>query len=209
MAGTSLRRKHSSWLRHSGARTFFSAEVTALAASRANQALDRGAIRNEKPDPDTRTRGELAALVFERFEQRQSHAEIVIGLRVEPEVVGELFEQYCLGLTERMLSKREPRVPLQRDIEIVHVRELEKRLAALPEAEVTRVSIARWRGTFPAGEDRPEYAWLVELGGFHVSGASTANEVVRRYGPGSYRVTAYGFAPPGLRWEVLIEDLAA
>jgi uncharacterized small protein (DUF1192 family) len=190
-----------------GTHRFDPKEVTALAASRANQALDRGAIRNDKPAPDARTRGEIAALVFERFEQRQSHAEIVIGLRIEPELVGELFEQYCLGLTERMLSKREPRVPLQSDIELVHVPELERRLAALPEAEVTRISIARWRGTFPAGQDRAEYAWLVELGGFHVSGVCTLDEITRRYGPGCYRVTAYGFAPPGVRWEVLVEDL--
>jgi hypothetical protein len=190
-----------------GTHRFDPKEVTALAATRANQALGRGAIRNEKPVPDARTRGEVAALVFERFEQRQSHAEIVIGLRIEPEVVGELFEQYCLGLTERMLTKREPRVPLQSDIEIVQFPELAKRLATLPEAEVTRISIARWRGAFPAGVDRDDYAWLVEVGGFHTSGAVTANEMVRRYGPGSYRVTAYGFAPPGVRWEVLVEDL--
>jgi hypothetical protein len=190
-----------------GTHRFDPKEVTALAASRANQALDRGAIRNEKPDPDARTRGEVAALVFERFEQRQSHAEIVIGLRIEPEVVGELFEQYCLGLTERMLTKREPRVPLQSDIELINVPDLEKRLAALPDAEVTRISIARWRGAFPAGVERSDYAWLVELGGFHASGPLTADDIVRRYGPGSYRVTAYGFAPPGVLWEVLVEGI--
>ncbi len=194
---------------NSGAHWFSPKEVTALAASRANQALDRGAIRNATPAPEARTRGEIAALVFERFEQRQSHAEIVIGLRVEPEVVGELFEQYCFGLTERMLRKRDPRVPLQREIELVQVGELETRLAALPEAQVTRISIARWRGPCPAGDDRSEYAWLVELGGFHVGGPSTRDEIVRRYGPGSYRVTAYGFDPPGLRWEALVEDLTA
>jgi len=114
-----------------------------------------------------------------------------------------------LGLTERMLSKREPRVPLQTEIELVQVSEVDKRFAAFPEAEVTRISIARWRGPFPAGQDRAEYAWLVELGGFHVSGACALDEITRRYGPspGSYRVTAYGFDPPGVRWEVLVEDL--
>jgi DNA-binding transcriptional MerR regulator len=193
---------------NSGAHWFSPKEVTALAASRANQALDRGTIRNAKPVPEARTRGEVAALVFERFEQRQSHAEIVIGLRVEPEVVGELFEQYCFGLTERMLRKRDPRVPLVEDIEQVHRTELVQRLAALPEAQVTRVSVARWRGVYPAGEERADYAWLVELGGFHVSGPCTIDEISRRYGPGSYRVTAYGFEPPGVRWEALIEELA-
>jgi hypothetical protein len=34
------------------------------------------------------------------------------------------------------------------------------------------------------------------------------NETTRRYGRGSYRVSAYGFEPTGVRWEVLIEELA-
>lgn len=184
------------------------AEVTALAASRANQALDRGQIRNAKAAPEARTRGEIAALVFERFEQRHSHAEIVIGLRIEPELVAELFAQYCFGLTERQLAKREPRVPVVDDIEKVARTELVQRLASLPTAQVTRVSVGRWRGAYRAGEDRADYAWIVELGGFHVSGPCTVDEITRRYGPGSYRITAYGFDPPGIHWESLIEDLA-
>ncbi|MBA3465001.1 MAG: hypothetical protein H0T46_34015 [Deltaproteobacteria bacterium] len=192
-----------------GTHRFDPKEVTALAASRANQALDRGKIRNAKPVvSDARTRGEIAALVFERLEQRQSHAEIVIGLRIEPELVGELFDQYCLGLTERQLRKREPRVPLMEDIETATRLDLTKRLGALPEVEVTRISIGRWRGVYPAGDDKADYAWIVELGGFHVSGGCTVDEITQRYGPGSYRISAYGFNPPGLRWELLIEDLA-
>ncbi len=192
----------------SGAHWFSAKEVTALAASRANQALDRGQIRNAKPAPEARTRGEIAALVFERFEQRQSHAEIVIGLRVEPELVMELFDQYCFGLTERQLAKREPRVPVVDDIEKVSPAELAQRLASLPDAQVTRISVGRWRGAYPAGVDRADYAWIVELGGFHVSGPCTLADITRRYGPGSYRISAYGFEPPGLRWETLVEDLA-
>ncbi len=190
-----------------GTHWFSAKEVTALAASRANQALDRGQIRNTKPAPEARTRGEIAALVFERFEQRQSHAEIVIGLRVEPEVVVELFDQYCFGLTERQLAKRDPRVPVVDDIEKVSRTELAQRLAALPDAQVTRISVGRWRGAFPAGADRADYAWIVELGGFHVSGPCTVDEITRRYGPGSYRLTAYGFEPPGVLWEILVEEL--
>jgi hypothetical protein len=161
-----------------------------------------------KPAPDARTRGEIAALVFERFEQRQSHAEIVIGLRLEPELVGELFDQYCFGLTERQLRKREPRVPLVEDIETVTRAELAKRLGAMPEAEVARISVGRWRGVYPAGHDKADYAWIIELGGFHVSGSCTVDEITRRYGAGSYRITAYGFDPPGVRWELPIEALA-
>jgi hypothetical protein len=129
-----------------GAHWFDPKEVTALAASRANQALARGGLRAALSAPETRTRGELAALVFERFEQRQSHAEIVIGLRIEPELVRELFTQWCLGLTEGQLQKREPHLPLQEDIVQVSAKQLAERLETIPGGQVTRISIGRWRG---------------------------------------------------------------
>ena len=192
-----------------GVHWFDPKQVTAVAAARANDAIARGRIRNASPRtaPEERTKGEIAALVFERFEQRQSQAEIVIGLRVEPEAVQQLFELWCLGLIENQLNKREPRVPLVEDIPHVHCDELARRLAALPEGEVTRISIGRWRGVYQAGDDKADYAWILELGGFHASGPCTLAEVTRRFGPGSYRVTAYGFEPQGIRWEVLVEDL--
>ena len=151
--------------------------------------------------------GEIAALVFERFEQRQSQAEIVIGLRLVPEVVQQLFDHWGLGLTERQLRKREPRVPLEQDFDTVCADGLTERLATLPEGEVTRISVGLWRGVYQAGEEKADYAWIVERGGFHVSGPCAPSEITRRFGRGSYRVTAYGFDPPGLRWEVLVEDL--
>lgn len=184
-------------------------EVTALAASRANQALARGKIRNATPRREPRTRGELAALVFERFEQRQSQAEIVISLRVEPETVRELFDQYCRGLIDAQLDKKQPNVPLESDLEKVHPNELARRLGALPQGQATRISVGRWRGPAMCGEDQQDYVWIIELGGFLVSGPCGTSEITRRYGPGSYRVTAYGFDPGGLRWEVLVRDLKA
>jgi hypothetical protein len=192
-----------------GVHWFDPKEVTALAAARANQALARGKIRNATPRREPRTRGELAALVFERFEQRQSQAEIVIGLRVEPETVRELFDQYCRGLIETQLDRKHPNVPLESNIENVRPDELAHRLGALPQGEATRISIGRWRGASMSGEDQREYAWIVELGGFLVPGPCTPAEITRRYGPGSYRVTAYGFEPAGLRWEVLVSNLRA
>jgi len=42
-------------------------------------------------------RHELAALVFERLEQRQSLAEIVVGVRVDPDVVRALVETVGRG----------------------------------------------------------------------------------------------------------------
>ena len=206
-------RRHEGTLLHpivdkQGAHWFEPKEVTALAASRANQGLTRGNIRATPPASEMRTRGELAALVFERFEQRQSHAEIVIGLRVEPELVRELFNEYCVSLTEGQLRKREPNLPLEEDIEHVTAKQLAERLEALPSAEVTRISVGRWRGVHPGGEDAVPYAWLAEIGGFSVAGPCTTADITRRYGPGSYRVTAYCFDPPAPRWEVLVEELA-
>jgi hypothetical protein len=207
-------RRHEGTLLHphvdeKGVHWFDPKEVTALAASRANNALARGSLRSAKPVPETRTRGELAALVFERFEQRQSQAEIVIGLRVEPEIVRELFDQYCRGLVEIQLDKKHPNVQLEAEIEKVHRDELVRRLEALPEGQTTRISVARWRGPGLAGEDPADYASIVELGGFLVSGPCATSEITRRYGPGSYRVTSFGFDPPGLRWELFIRDLRA
>jgi hypothetical protein len=190
-----------------GTHRFQPKEVTALAASRANDAIGRNKIRNVKPAAEVRTRGEVAALVYERFEQRQSQAEIVIGLRIEPETVRELFDQWCLGLVEAQLTKRAPNVPLEQDLVRVGVEGLGQRLAALPDGAITRISVGRWRGQYQAGDDKADYAWIVELGGFLVSGPCEVREITRRFGPGDYRITAYGFDPSGLRWEILVEDL--
>jgi hypothetical protein len=190
-----------------GVHWFDPAEVTAFAASRANEALSRGKIRNGMPARESRTRGELAALVFERFEQRQSQAEIVIGLRVEPETVRELFDQYCRGLIDAQLDRKRPNIPLDNEIERVNVEELARRLGALPAGEATRISVGRYRGPTMNGEDEQDYAWIIELGGFLVSGPCEPTEITRRYGRGSYRVTAYGFEPSGTRWELLVSSL--
>ena len=192
-----------------GVRWFEEKEVAALAAELMNEGGKRpnGKAEASPRAAEQRTPGEVAALVFERFEERQSLAEIVIGLRLEPDLVAQLFDQYSRGLTERQLRKREPNVPLVEDIAHAHRSDLERRLNALPPNQTTRISISRWRGQYPAGEDGAEYAWLVEVGGFYVSGPCTCDEILRRYGPGSYRVTAYGFEPAGVRWEVLVEGL--
>lgn len=192
-----------------GVHWFDPKEVTALAASRANQALARGKIRNAAEVREPRTSGELAALVFERFEQRHSQAEIVIGLRVEPETVRELFDQYCRGLVDAQLDRKQPNVALDSEVVRVDADELERRLAALPEGEVTRISVGRYRGPTLSLEGDSDYAWIIELGGFLVSGPCEAHEITCRYGRGSYRVTAYGFGPNGIRWEVIVKDLNA
>jgi AcrR family transcriptional regulator len=152
-----------------------------------------------------RTDGEIAADVFARLEQRQSLAEIVIGVRVEPELVRELHRQWQTGLIDGELDREQPVLPMDDVLasQERHVsdRELRERLASLPSVP-TRLSIARDLGADFAtatGNTRR----LIELGGFVVFGPSSVEEIVDRYGSGAYRVTAYALDPTGLRWEVL------
>jgi transcriptional regulator with XRE-family HTH domain len=194
-------------------RLFDPGEVAALAAELADEPRARrlrNAARDPGAKPAPRSEDELAAQVFERLEQRQSLAEIVVGVRVAPERVRELHEQWCRGLIEGQLRfARTPQVPLDRDYARIRPAELAERLATLPQG-MTRISVARYRGPFlaptPEGGDE-EFAWVTELGGFHVSGPCDVSEIVRRFGKGDYRISAYGFNPPGLRWEVIVQDI--
>jgi hypothetical protein len=188
-------------------RWFDEKEIAALAAELVNDGRAKGKAAAAAPIAavDARSAGELAALVFERLEQRQSLAEIVIGLRIAPSVARELFDQWCLGLTEgQFRMKREPCVPRVGEIERVGAEKLSGHLADLPD-ETTRISVARLREVYAFGEH--EYIHVTELGGFHVSGPCETIEIARRFGPGTYRVSAYGFAPAGIRWEVIVEGL--
>jgi hypothetical protein len=88
--------------------------------------------------------------------------------------------------------------------------QLAQLLAALPSKQSTRISIARVVGEFVIPEDTEkdagfvEYRNLCELGGFDVSGPVTVADILARVGAGEYRVSAYGFEPRGLRWEVFV-----
>ena len=154
-----------------------------------------------------RTEGEIAAEVFERLEQRQSLAEIVIGVRVPPDVVRELHRQWQIGLIEGELERDKPVLPvgevLTQQERRVSERELHDLLASLPAAP-TRLSIARDLGAdFETGSGSTRH--LVELGGFVVVGPTTIKQIVDRYGSGAFRITAYGLEPRGLHWEVLVQ----
>lgn len=112
-----------------------------------------------------------------------------------------------LGLTDGHLrNARTLLCARENEIPRVNAQTLATRLAALPAAEMTRISVARFRGPF-LRED-VEFADLVELGGFHTGGPCEVREVVARFGPGDYRITAFGFTPPGVRWEVLASGLS-
>ena len=182
-------------------RWFDEKEVAALAAELANEPRAHGDSRAQT----THSPGELAALVFERFEQRQSLAEIVIGLRLQPDFVRALFEQWSLGLIEGHLRmRREPLVPRVHEIDHVSRAQLATLLESLP-SQLVRISVGRYRG--PYALDDAHFVDVVELGGFHVSGPCTADKITRRFGSGDYRVSAYAFDPAWLLWEVVVEGL--
>jgi len=203
-----------------GVHWFAAEEVAALAAELANEPRMQRRLRNAAGPgamgargaarPGARSADEVAALVFERLEQRQTLAEIVIGVRIAPERVRELHVQWSQGLVEHYLrTARAVCGPLERDFVRVEAAELAARLAELPEG-LTRISVGRVRGTFeaqnPEGEPQ-DFAFIAELGGFLVSGPCELTELTRRFGAGDYRVTAYSLDPPTLRWEVLAKGV--
>ena len=98
------------------------------------------------------SKGELAALVFERLEQRHSLSEIVIALRVPPEDVRDLYHSWLVGLWAGELQRKEPALPARHtDREAsrwVTPVQLAQLLAALPSKQSTRISIARMVGEF-------------------------------------------------------------
>lgn len=196
-----------------GARRFKASDVERLAREleseqrsprNAQQAVVRAA---EIP------KGELAALVFERLEQRHSLSEIVIALRVPPEDVRDLYHTWLVGLWAGELQRKEPALPARHtDPDVVrHVTpvQLAQLLAALPSKQSTRISIARMIGELLISEGTPadalvEYRNLCELGGFDASGPISVADITARVGEGEYRVSAYGFEPRGLRFEVFV-----
>ena len=117
-------------------RWFDEKEVTSLAAELVNTTSTKRRGTRGAPGVETtpaRSLGEIAALVFERFEQRQSLAEIVVGLRAT-ETVRALFDQWSLGLTEGQLRMDgEPALPRASDLHRVKPAVLAARLADLPD----------------------------------------------------------------------------
>jgi hypothetical protein len=195
----------------SGVRRFKPADVEQLATT---LAANQNAPRNAAPTVE-RSKGELAALVFERLEQRHSLAEIVIALRVPHEDVRELYHTWLVGLWAGELQRSEPALPARdtgQDATRRVTRErLAQLLAAVPEKHSTRISIARVIGEYSvpdsAGSDAAsfvEYRNLAELGGFVVSGPIAVTEITSRVGAGEYRVSAYALDASGLRWEVIV-----
>jgi DNA-binding transcriptional MerR regulator len=196
-----------------GVRRFKASDVERLAKElEAEQRSPRNAQQAVVRAADM-PKGELAALVFERLEQRHSLSEIVIALRVPPEDVRDLYHSWLVGLWAGELQRKEPALPARHtDREasrLVTSVQLAQLLAALPARQSTRISIARVVGEFMIPDDTDangfvEYRNLNELGGFDVSGPLALADILARVGAGEYRVSAYGFEPRGLRWEVFV-----
>ena len=193
----------------SGVRRFKPADVEQLATTlAANQNAPRNAALTVE-----RSKGELAALVFERLEQRHSLAEIVIALRVSPDEVRDLYHTWLVGLWAGELQRPEPALPQRHtDHDVVRrvTREqLAELLGALPANRSTRISIARVIGEYMVGDGVDatsfvEYRNLAELGGFVASSPIDVAEIAGRVGAGEHRVSAYALDTPGLRWEVFV-----
>jgi hypothetical protein len=196
-----------------GVRRFKASDVERLAKElQAEQRSPRNA-RQAVVRAAEMPKGELAALVFERLEQRHSLSEIVIALRVPPEDVRELYHSWLVGLWAGELQRKEPALPArhtdQEASRWVTPIQLAQLLAALPAKQSTRISLARVVGEFmiPNESDANgfvEYRNLCELGGFDASGPITIADILARVGAGEYRVSAYGFEPRGLGWEVFV-----
>lgn len=148
------------------------------------------------------SKGDLAALVFERLEQRHSLAEIVVALRVPPDEVSGLYHAWLIGLWAGELQRDEPALPpCGSDQEVIRRATPEKlacMLRALPSGEPARISLARSLGEYFIHGD--SHRNLAELGGFIVTGPIDLPQIVERVGAGDHRISAYGLQPPGLRW---------
>jgi len=53
-----------------------------------------------------------------------------------------------------------------------------------------------------------EYNDVSELAGFQVAGPCVIAVITERFGPGDFRVTAYGFDPPRVRWGIIVLGVA-
>jgi hypothetical protein len=176
-------------------RLFDPTEVAAVAT-----ALRRSAPPAPEPTASAISRGELAARVFERLEQRHSLSEIVVELRVAPDAVRELFHQWRVGL-EQGEARRKDAVPPAAETRVVNEEELEGLLAAIPDGQLTRLSVARVAGERLINGVR--VFDVVELGGLIVSGPSSRAVVVNRYGWHRFRLAASDERTHTLLWEVV------
>lgn len=171
------------------------------------QAVATRKSRTREPHPHQfpgveRSPGEVAAAVFERFEQRHSLAAIVTALRVQPSEVRALYHEWRISL-ERGEQDRRDAAPPQTTLTVPQ-RELARRLAALPTDGSVRLSLAReGRAAYSEGWDRIPI--FDELTGFTVEQAVSPRQLRQQCGPGTLRITAYSLSEKRTLWEVVAE----
>ncbi len=142
-----------------------------------------------------------------------SLSEIVIALRVPPEDVRELYHTWLVGLCAGEVQRKEPRflrgTPISMrsgESQRCSSRSCSRAAGEAVDADQHRAHARRVRDPRRPGADAGfvEYRNLSELGGFDVSGPIALADIMARVGAGQYRVSAYGFEPRGLRWEVFL-----
>ncbi|MEM9488907.1 MAG: hypothetical protein AAGC55_07165 [Myxococcota bacterium] len=182
----------------SGVHVFDPDEVLKLAST-------SGQANDSRPDRATRHKlsaGELAAEVFERFEQRHSLSEIVRALRIEPRKVRKLYHEWRTSLERGELRENKRAIPISVQ---THFRGLglEKLLSELPKEQAIRFSAALGDSRFPLRNPRDKSGTFDEIGGFIAYPPLTIKDLRRRFGSGRMWISAYSLAERRLLWNVV------
>ena len=184
-----------------GTHYFAPTEVTALATALAAERRTKPSVAPPTPKLSA---GEIAARAFECFEQRYSLAEVVISLRIEPQVVRELFHEWLVGLTQGELQRKAPALPPEQAAIRITEDELAVLLAALPAGESTRISVARFVSEYQT--DGMIHLEVVELGGLVTNGPLRIKDLTNRFGFNAFRVSAYSLHRRSLLWEAHLSE---
>jgi hypothetical protein len=185
-------------VREDGTRLFSTDQVEAIGA-----AVTRSVgIRSHWVGEQRLSPGELAAEVFERFEQRQSLSEIVRTLRVRPKRVRALYHEWRLCLELGELQRNKEAAPARETLTSTYsrfVENLDELLATLPPG--VRVSVARFATEWSTDVEF-EAVIYEELGGFLYERSVSSAQLRQQYGDGKLRVTAYSLQESRILWEV-------
>lgn len=175
-----------------GIRRFELAEVQAIA--RQKTPLPKNTLGSK-----ALSEGEITALAFECFEQRQALAEVVIGLRLTADKVRGLRQQWRRGyLARNEAIAPSPNLPTKnRD-------ECSEFFSSLPTGQETRISVARFLWDTFDETLNCEFQEFNELCGFVTFGPITLEDIGARYGTRQqFRVSAYSLAGRHMLWEFI------
>ncbi|MCG8421048.1 MAG: hypothetical protein MJE77_24260 [Proteobacteria bacterium] len=147
--------------------------------------------------------GELAAEIFERFEQRHSLSEIVRELRLEPRKVRAMYHEWRTSLERAEQLRRHHPAPASSVQAYLESRKrIDQLLAELPEGQPTRISVALGGTKVWSKEFKQDVVIYDELGGFVTQGPLKPSDIRARFGEGQFRITAYSLVEHRVLWEV-------